>query len=102
MADEVHDNPDAHRYELTVDGRHAGAAVYVRKGSRTIFTHTEIDSAFEGRGLGSVLVKSVLEAERQRKVKIIPLCPFVAGYIERHPEFAPMVDSELLEMLETS
>lgn len=102
MSTEVHDNADARRYEITVDGALAGFAVYVRKGSRTIFTHTEIDSAFEGRGLGSALAKGALSAERDAGTKIVPLCPFIVTYLERHPEFAPLVDAELLEMLETS
>jgi uncharacterized protein len=102
MAIDVHDDPDNRRYEITVDGAHAGEAVYVRKGSRTIFTHTEIDDAFGGQGLGGKLAKGALDAERSRGTKIVPLCPFIVSYVEKHPEYAPLVDSELLEMLETS
>ena len=102
MATEVHDNQDASRYQVTLDGKLAGFAIYVRKGSRGIFTHTEIDLAFEGHGLGSALAHGALTAERDAGRKVVPLCPFVAHYIERHPEFAPLVDAELLEMLETS
>ena len=97
---EVRDAPDAHRYEILVDGAVAGFAVYHRRGGRAYFVHTEIDPAFEGRGLGSELAKRALDAERDRGEPIIPLCPFIRGYIDRHPDFADLVDRDLLARID--
>ena len=97
---EIRDAPDAHRYEIAVDGEVAGFAVYQRRGGRTYFVHTEIDTRFEGRGLGSTLAKAALDAERDRGEPIIPLCPFIRRYIERHPEYADLVDTELLARID--
>ena len=58
--------------------------------------HTEIDPAFEGKGLGSALARGALDAERTRGEPIVPLCPFIRQYIDRHPEYADLVDQEML------
>ena len=97
---EVRDAPDAHRYEIAVDGEVAGFAVYQRRGGRTYFVHTEIDPRFEGRGLGSTLAKAALDAERTRGEPIIPLCPFIRRYIDHHPEYADLVDADLLARID--
>jgi predicted GNAT family acetyltransferase len=97
---EVRDVPDAHRYEIRLDGAPAGFALYQRRGGRTYFVHTEIDPAFEGKGLGSVLAKGALDAERGRGEPIIPLCPFIRRYIDRHPEYADLVDKDLLARID--
>ena len=97
---EVRDAPDAHRYEILVDGELAGFAIYQRRGGRTYFVHTEIDPAFEGKGLGSTLAKGALDAERDRAEPIIPLCPFIRRYIDRHPDYADLVDQDLLARID--
>ena len=71
-------DPDQDRFEIRVDGVEAGHAEYVRKGDLVIFTHTEIDDAFEGRGLGSKLARGALDAVRATGDPIVPLCPFIA------------------------
>ena len=71
-----------------------------RKGKRVIFTHTEIDPAYEGQGLGSKLAGGALDFARAAGHPVVPLCPFIASYIERHPEYDGCVDHELLEYLE--
>jgi predicted GNAT family acetyltransferase len=92
--------PEDRRFEIRVDGVRAGHTEYVRKGGLVIFTHTEIDPAFEGRGLGSRLARGALDAVRAEGAPIVPLCPFVAGYIEKHPEYDDLVDHECLDFLE--
>ena len=62
----VTDVPDQHRYEVRLDGELAGFAVYHRRGGRIYLVHTEIDPAFEGKGIGSALARGVLDAERAR------------------------------------
>lgn len=93
---EVTDAPDRSRFEITVDGELAGFAHYVRKGGRIVFVHTEIDDRFEGRGLGSRLAAGALAAARRAGEPVVPLCPFIASYIERHTEEQDLVDEELL------
>ena len=51
----VTDVPDQHRYEVRLDGELAGFAVYHRRGGRIYLVHTEVDPAFEGKGIGSAL-----------------------------------------------
>ncbi|MGH9270143.1 MAG: GNAT family N-acetyltransferase [Ilumatobacteraceae bacterium] len=98
---EVRDVPDDHRYELTVDGRLAGFARYVRRAGRTIFVHTEIDDELGGQGLGSALAAGALDTERAAGTSVVPLCPFIAAFIDRHDEYADLVDEDLLARLDT-
>ena len=104
MADEatidVVNVPEKHRFEIHVDGELAGFADYSHRGGRLIFRHTEIDKAFEGRGLGSKLAQGVLDAARDGGHPVVPLCPFIASYIEKHPEYEDLVDHECLEYLD--
>lgn len=97
---EVSDNPDRSRYEIRVDGELAGYALYARRARRVILVHTEIDGGFEGRGLGSKLATGVLDDIRSRGLMVVPLCPFMASYIERHPEYGDLVDAAALAALE--
>ena len=92
--------PEERRYEVRVDGELAGFAEYVDKGGRLLFTHTEIEPGFEGQSLGSTLARGALDDVRARAVDIVPLCPFIAGWIERHPEYADLIDHELLARIE--
>lgn len=92
MADatQVIDRPERHRFELPVDGEIA-IAVYSRDGDVLIVTHTEVPEALERRGIGSALVRGMLARIRERGEKIVPLCPFVAAWIEKHPEEKDLV-----------
>ena len=90
MDGEVRNNEAEHRYELEVDGALAIAAYRLRDG-RITFTHTEVPDALEGRGIGSRLVKAALDDARARGLKVVPACPFVKRYIEKHPEFQDLL-----------
>lgn len=87
----VTDNPDLNRFEITADGELAGYAEYVLGDGRIELTHTVVDDAFEGKGIGGTLVKSVLNEARERELKVTPTCEFVKSYIERHPDYADLV-----------
>ncbi len=91
MAAEVIDVPDRRRYEVRSDGEVAGYAEYILTQGLITFTHTEIDPAFEGKGLGSVLVRAALDDVRTRELAVLPLCPFVKGWIQRHRDYADLV-----------
>ena len=87
----IEDVPERRRYELTVDGKPAGIVTY-RLGPGVItFVHTEVDDAYEGHGLGGRLARAVLDDARARGLAVHPLCPFIAEYIEDHPEYADLV-----------
>jgi predicted GNAT family acetyltransferase len=90
---EVVDVPEASRYELRLGGRLIGLAAYRRRNGRIAFTHTEVDESCAGRGFGSLLVTGALEDARRQGLEVIPLCPFIAHYIDRHPEYEPLVAS---------
>jgi predicted GNAT family acetyltransferase len=87
----VVDNPSELRYELWVDDRLAGEIRYTRDEDVVTMVHTEIDPAFEGRGLGQTLVADALDDLRASGRRVQPLCPYVAKYIARHPEYADIV-----------
>lgn len=87
---DVTDNPDRHRYEMTVEGKTA-VAVYERDDDTVTFTHTVVPSELEGRGIGSKLVKFALDDARANGLRVVPQCPFVAAWIERHPDYAELV-----------
>jgi predicted GNAT family acetyltransferase len=91
VANRVVDNPAALRYELWTDEVLAGWIQYTRAGDVVTLVHTDVDPAFEGRGLGSVLVAGTLDDVRSRGKRIRPLCPFVAAYLRRHPEYADLI-----------
>ena len=92
---EVADRSAMGRYEIRVDGAVAGIAQYRSRPGRIEFVHTEIDDAYEGQGLGSKLVSFALEDARERGLEVLPFCPFVRSYIERHPEYVELVPEKL-------
>ena len=93
----VRDNEAGQRFEIWVDGELAGFSRYQPQGPGYALTHTEIDDRFEGQGLGSALVRSVLDTLREAGAKVLPYCPFVRGYVERHPEYLDLVPADRRE-----
>lgn len=89
----VRDNPADNRFEATVDDMLA-VAEYRREGDRITFTHTVVPPALEGRGVGSALVRTALAAVRERGLKVVPRCSFVAAYMRRHPETQDLLASD--------
>jgi predicted GNAT family acetyltransferase len=83
-------NKERKQYELQVDDSLAKIEYIIAQG--TIYlTHTEVPKALEGKGLASKLVLHVLEDIKQQDLTLVPLCPFVAGYIKKHPEWRELV-----------
>ena len=91
MATEVKDVPENNRYVITSDGEEAGFAEYILTDTMITFTHTEVEPAFEGKGIGGALVREALDDVRTRDLSVLPMCPFVKGWIERHPEYTDIV-----------
>ena len=88
----VQDNPEKSRYEACDDaGVVAGFAAYTIRDGTLVFTHTEVDDAFEGRGVGSALARGALDDARERGLPVRPDCQFIRGYIEKHDEYADLV-----------
>jgi uncharacterized protein len=94
MEPRVVDNPAASRFQLLVDGEVAGFADYQRRGTTISFTHTVIDSKFKGRGLGSALARGALDAAHDDGSAVLPFCPFIRRYIQRHPAYLELVPAD--------
>ena len=94
MEPTVTDVPEDSRYEIRDGDRRLGLAAYERRGDVVLFTHTEVDSDEEHSGLGSTLVRAALDDVRRQGGTVVPLCSFVRGWIERHPEYQDLVAAE--------
>ncbi|MER7949599.1 GNAT family N-acetyltransferase [Streptomyces sp. NPDC096079] len=81
-----------HRYEILVDGERAGLTAYRDRDDRRVFFHTEVDEAYAGRGLASLLVEQALADVRASGMRIVPVCPYVAKFLKKHEEFADITD----------
>ena len=91
MPAEISDNAALHRFELHVHGETA-VLVYERTGHLLRLVHTEVPQILEGQGVGSKLVRAVLQFAQENSLNVVPLCPFVAQYMKRHPEYSAIVD----------
>jgi uncharacterized protein len=82
----VLDNPEERRFEAHVEGRLAGILRYGARPGVIALVHTEVDDRFEGEGVGSALVRGALDQARANGQVVLPFCPFVNGYIDKHRE----------------
>lgn len=83
---EVLHNTARKRFEITIDG-HLNRVEYLLTADRIIFTHTEVHPLLEGQGIAALLAKTGLEYAQAHQLKVMPLCPYVASYMKRHPEY---------------
>ena len=94
LAPTVTDVAARRRFEIAVDGAVVGFAEYRRRPGVTSLTHTEIDPARSGEGLGTVLVKAAMDTARAEELAVLPYCPFVQRFIKRHREYLDLVPLE--------
>lgn len=90
MSHQLIDNAEEKRYEMHIEG-HTPIIEYIKTKDKIFLTHTEVPKELEGKGIGSSLVKAVLEDVKKQDLTLVPLCPFVASYIKRHPEWKDLV-----------
>ena len=80
------------RYTIAVEGKDVGLADFYDRGEQRVFHHTEIDPAFGGRGLATILVEEALDAARADGKRIVPMCSMVATVLKKHPEYDDITD----------
>jgi predicted GNAT family acetyltransferase len=83
---------ESDRFSISVDGRKVGFTEYVDRDGQRIFPHTEVLDEFGGRGLATILVGEALQATREAGLRIVAVCPMVAGYVEKHHDLDDVVD----------
>lgn len=88
------DNEDRKRFEYQLE---QGVALveYIKTQNKIYLTHTEVPSKYEGQGIASSMVKDVLGEVENSGLKLVPLCPYVAAYIKRHPEWKKLLDDRV-------
>jgi uncharacterized protein len=88
----VVDNPGKHRFELPLENEAAVAYYQVADDGKIELTHTEVPSHLKGQGIGSKLAQGVFEILRARGAKVAVRCPFMTAYVDRHPEYAQLLN----------
>ena len=83
---------ESDKFTVCVDGKAVGLTAYADEGHSRVFPHTEVDDAYEGRGLATIVIGEALAQTRAEGLRVVPMCPTVAAYVERHPEYADIVD----------
>lgn len=79
-------NLDKKRFEVQIEN-HLAVCAYILSKTRIIFSHTEVPKALEGLGIGAKMARAGLDYARENELRVMPLCPFIAAYMERHPEY---------------
>ena len=87
---DVQHDTDAHRFEVRTEAGTAFLAYNLAAGL-IVFTHTEVPEAMEGQGIGGALARAGMEYARAEGRKVVPICPFVAAWLRRHPEHADLI-----------
>ena len=87
---DVVNNPSEHRYQLAVDG-HIAATYYKLADGVITFVHTVVPPELGGKGIGSKLIKGALDQVRTDGLKVIPECPFVKAFIEKHADYQDLL-----------
>ncbi|MBB3601004.1 hypothetical protein FHT40_000637 [Mycolicibacterium sp. BK556] len=80
------------QFTISVDDQQVGLIDFVDHDGQRIFLHTEVDDAFGGRGLATILVSEALTATRAAGLRIVAVCEMVAGYLDKHHDFDDIVD----------
>ncbi|MCW2523975.1 MAG: acetyltransferase-like protein [Frankiales bacterium] len=91
----VRRNPAEHRFEVWVDGEWAGMTEYQVAGRQLLaLTHTKIEPRFGGQGLASALISATLNELRTEQISVLPFCPFVKAFIEKHLDYLDLVPAD--------
>ncbi|QLY32358.1 GNAT family N-acetyltransferase [Nocardia huaxiensis] len=80
-------NDEQHRYEVWYGNSLAGFSEYRERDNDTVFIHTEVDGAFSGKGLGNKLAQDAIDDVIARGRVIVPRCPFIKGWLDKHPDY---------------
>lgn len=88
------DNTAQQQYEFHIDGLVARIE-YKKRGNEIFLVHTEVPQALEGKGIASALVQKALADIEEKKLILVPLCPYVVSYIKRHPEWKRIVREDV-------
>ncbi len=88
----VRDNPDRRRFEIDLGDGSLAIAEYTLPAGKIMFTHTEVPEAHEGKGIGTTLIRFALDAARERGLKVIPICPFFAAYMQKNADVQDLLD----------
>ncbi|OBK36420.1 acetyltransferase [Mycobacterium sp. 1245111.1] len=97
-------SPADGKYTIAVDGQTVGLAAFADRDNQRVFYHTEVDEEFGGRGLASIVIGEGLAATRADGKRVVPVCPTVADFIKKHPEFNDITDKatpDILRWVET-
>ena len=92
MDNKVTDNPELSRFELTIPGSDDPALAFYRLDPDQHITliHTEVPEALSGQGIGSRLAQGVFDLIRASGRKVVPQCPFMRAWLDRHPAYADL------------
>jgi uncharacterized protein len=80
------------KYTIAVEGQTVGLAAVADRDNQRVFYHTEVDERFSGRGLANILVGEALRATRADGKRVVAVCPMVAAFVKKHPEFNDITD----------
>lgn len=90
---EVRDNPERHRFEIDLGDGSFAFAEYTLPAGKIMFTHTEVPEEHEGKGIGTILIRHALDVARERGLKVIPICPFFAAYMQKNEDVQDLLDA---------
>lgn len=94
-------NEEAHQFEATVDGLHA-FLTYRQTPDRMILPHTEVPAPLEGHGLAAKLTRAALDFARAHRLRVVPLCPYVADFLRKHSEYQDLLSASDLQKILSS
>lgn len=89
---DLHHDADSRRFSTRLEG-HEAELVYSLRDGRMIIEHTGVPEAIGGRGIAAALVKAALDHARTQGWRVVPACSYSAAYVQRHPEYADLVDA---------
>lgn len=92
---------EADKFTIGVEGKTVGLAAFADHDGQRVFHHTEVDEAFGGRGLATIVIGEALAATRDQGLRIVPVCPSVVSYVKKHTEFADIVDQPTKAVLDS-